>query len=73
MQQNVVPVDLVILASDGVWEFMSSADVVDLASQYQSLVLAAQISMIRTARVCHVTQSWQSDIQSGCNCEPPHL
>ncbi|KAL3148437.1 hypothetical protein ABBQ38_013888 [Trebouxia sp. C0009 RCD-2024] len=37
VQHTVNPGDLVILASDGVWEFISSADVVNLASQYQAL------------------------------------
>ena len=37
VQHSVNPGDLVILASDGVWEFMTSADVVNLVSQYQSL------------------------------------
>lgn len=37
MQHSINSGDLVILASDGVWEFMTSADVVNLVSKYQCL------------------------------------
>ncbi|KAI9871579.1 MAG: hypothetical protein M1830_002729 [Pleopsidium flavum] len=58
VQHTVAPGDLVILASDGVWEFMSSADVVHLASQYQSLDEAV-------AAVVHETRKRWIDEEDG--------